>query len=118
MNFDKFNGQRKSVFELKNSKEYKFIEKTSDLDGNIYRLDGCYIAQSKFGKQSVFFCSNSSDKVRISLSNPETVEKIIADTEMVDAIKNGKVAIEFNCYHSKKYNKTCWGCTFSEYVMY
>lgn len=118
MDFSKFNQVRKSTFDLPNSKDYRFIEKNDNLDGAVYRLDGCYIATSKFGKQSVFFCSNSTEKVRVSLSNCETVEKIIADAEMVEAIKKGQVSIEFNCYTSTKYNKKCWGCTFADWVMY
>lgn len=56
------------------------------------------------------------DDVLLNLSQRyvETVDTILSDNEMVQEIKDGKVAIEISSFISKKYKKVGYDITFVE----
>lgn len=107
----KFNG-KKSVFDIADSEEFRFVKKSELKYGYKYHLKGVYNSEGKYGKQSVYmFTDDFNNKYRFSVSG-DIANAIIADDEMVKAIQSNEITIEFYQYKSKKYDKDCIGVTF------
>lgn len=110
LDLKKFNG-KKSVFDIENSEEFRFISKSELNYGHKYNLKSVYVSNGKFGKQTIYMFTDSSNKYRFSV-NGDIGTAIMSDNEMVSAIREGKITIEFYKYKSKKYNTDCIGVTF------
>lgn len=111
VDLSKFNG-RKSVFNITDSEEFRFIKK-SDLNYDYkYYLKGVYKSIGKFGSQTVYmFTDDFGKKYRFSV-NGDTADIITSDNEMIKSINDGIITIKFYQYKSKKFNKDCIGVTF------
>lgn len=111
LDLSKFNG-KKSVFDISNSEEFKFIKKNELKFGYKYRLKAVYCSEGKFGNQTIYmFTDDFENKYRFSVSG-DIGAKILSDDDMVKAIQNNEITIEFYEYKSKKFNTTCIGVTF------
>lgn len=118
INFTKLNGGNGSPFEKVDGEKFKFIDRKSFTEyGKDFLLLGVYQSKGKLGLQTVFICSelnDSSKGFRFSTNDVTKYNAIMEDNEIIDAIKQKKVAIEFEKYHSDKWGKDCIGTIFKE----
>lgn len=111
---NELNGGRNNIFTLANSKDYKFLAKSELPKGQPLFVRGVYIARGKFGFQSVIvFDDGKNIKGRYSFSdNGKKNDIIIKDNGLIQAIKESRLTVTFESYHSKKFNVDAIGATF------
>lgn len=117
INFTKLNGWV-SPFEKVDGEKFKFIDrKTFTEYGKDFLLLGVYQSKGKLGIQTVFICSDVNDSskgFRFAINDVTKYNVIMADNEIIKAIKEKKIAVAFEKYHSDKWGKDCVGTTFKE----
>lgn len=111
MEFTKFNKTNRIDWGV-DSSNFPF-RKIADVFGEgvrLVKIRGFYIQNGKFGKQA----NAITDSYILSLPThaTETIEQILNDSESIEAIKNGECWIRLYSYHSKTYNKDCFGFDF------
>ena len=118
IDFTKLNGGNGSPFEKVDGEKFKFIDRKDFTEyGKDFLLIGVYQSEGKLGLQTVFICSelnDSSKGFRFSTNDITKYNAIMADKEIISAIKEKRIAITFEKYHSDKWDKDCVGTTFKE----
>ena len=80
----------------------------------VYRVDALYINRHGIDDDAPVAVVQY-DKDRFMLNMPShmtaTAEDILSDTDDIADIKSGKVGVKIYPYHSKSYNKDCYGIT-------
>ena len=122
INITKLNNGFDSPFEKVDSEKFKFIDRKSFTDyGKDFLLLGVYQSKGKLGVQTVFICSevnDSSKGFRFSTNDVTKYNAIMADNEIIKAIKDKKITVAFEKYYSDKWRKDCVGTTFKEITMF
>ena len=80
----------------------------------VYRVDALYINRGgKYDDAPVAVVQCGKDRFMLNMPShmTATVEDILSDTDDIADIKSGKVGIKIYPYHSKTYNKDCYGIT-------
>jgi exo-beta-1,3-glucanase (GH17 family) len=118
LNLGKLNGGFDSPFEKVDGEKFKFIDRKKFNEfGKKFLLLGVYRSEGKLGVQTVFICSeinDSSKGFRFSTNDVSKFNAIMADNDIITAIKQKKLTITFEKYHSDKWKKDCIGTTFEE----
>lgn len=118
INITKLNGGFGSPFEKVDGEKFKFIDRKAFTEyGKDFLLLGVYKSKGKLGIQTVFICSevnDSSKGFRFSTNDVTKYNVIMADNEIIKAIKEKKITVAFEKYHSDKWGKDCIGTTFKE----
>ena len=118
INISKLNNGVDSPFEKVDSEKFKFIERKAFTDyGKDFLLLGVYQSKGKLGIQTVFICSEVNDTskgFRFSTNDVTKYNVIMADNEIIKAIKEKRITVAFEKYHSDKWGKDCVGTTFKE----
>lgn len=108
----KFNKGNK--FNLKiNNEEVVYIDLKSLYKDNgsdkTYPVRALYInKKSKFGDAPVIAISNT-ELVNCPQHLLDTVNEMIADSELVDAVNNGEVSFKIYEYEDSNFNRKCYG---------
>ncbi len=122
INFTKLNGGWDSPFEKVDGEKFKFIDRKAFTDyGKDFLLLGVYQSKGKLGLQTVLICSevnDSSKGFRFSINDVTKYNAIMADNEIIKAIKDKKITVAFEKYHSDKWGKDCVGTIFKEITMF
>ena len=122
INITKLNNGFDSPFEKVDSEKFKFIDRKVFTDyGKDFLLLGVYQSKGKLGLQTVFICSelnDSSKGFRFSTNDITKYNAIMADNEIIKAIKDKKISVAFEKYHSDKWGKDCVGTIFKEVTMF
>lgn len=122
INFTKLNGGWDSPFEKVDGEKFKFIDRKVFTDyGKDFLLLGVYQNKGKLGVQTVFICSevnDSSKGFRFSINDVTKYNVIMADNELINAIKDKKITVAFEKYYSEKWHKDCVGTTFKEIELF
>jgi exo-beta-1,3-glucanase (GH17 family) len=118
INIAKLNGGIDSPFEKVDGEKFKFIDRKAftnyDKD---FLLLGVYQCKGKLGIQTVYICSeinDSSKGFRFSINDVTKYNEIMADNEIIKAIKEKKITVAFEKYHSDKWKRDCVGTIFKE----
>lgn len=118
LNLGKLNGGFDSPFEKVDGEKFKFIERKNFNEyGKKFLLLGVYRSESKLGAQTVFICSeinDSSKGFRFSTNDVSKFNTIMDDNDIITAIKQKKLTVTFEKYHSDKWQKDCVGTIFEE----
>lgn len=118
INITKLNNGFDLPFEKVDSEKFKFIDRKAFTDyGKDFLLLGVYQSRGKLGVQTVFICSelnDSSKGFRFSTNDVTKYNAIMGDNEIIKAIKEKKITVAFEKYHSDKWGKDCVGTTFKE----
>ena len=96
------------------TKDYEYIKlaelaKVSSPD-EIHPINGLYVHGSALGDSPVVIDVHAKKLVNMPKHLGETFREILADTEAVQAIKDGKVGYTIYTYES--HAKTCYGINF------
>jgi hypothetical protein len=96
------------------TKDYEYIKlaevaKASSPD-EIHPINGLYVHSSALGDSPVVIDIHAKKLVNMPKHMGETFREILADTEAVQAIKDGKVGYTIYTYES--HAKTCYGINF------
>lgn len=96
------------------TKDYKYIKlaevaKASSPD-EIHPINGLYVHGSALGDSPVVIDTQAKKLVNMPKHMGETFREILADTEAVQAIKDGKVG--YTIYSYESHAKTCYGINF------
>lgn len=84
-----------------------YTEKTKD---KVYPLDGLFVNKSPLGLSPVFICSGLKKLVNAPSHLAETCQRILSDSDAIDAIERGKVG--FTIYPYTARGKECYGIKF------
>lgn len=108
MDFTKIN--RVAVF--KNAKKDLPFKKIGDIrQGEIYKVNGIFPYESKYGKQfylSLYgFVENDFFNFSIPKYQYENAEFLLKNEEAIEAINKGECGVVINQYYSEKYKKQC-----------
>lgn len=118
INLAKLNGRLDSPFEKVDGEKFKFIDRKAFTDyGKVFLLLGVYKSKGNLGDQTVFICSevnDSSKGFRFSTNDITKYNAIMADNEIIEAIKEKKITVAFEKYHSDKWGRDCVGTIFKE----
>lgn len=118
LNLGKLNDGFDSPFEKVDGEKFKFIERKNFNEyGKKFLLLGVYQSESKLGVQTVFICSeinDSSKGFRFSTNEVRKYNAIMDDNDIITAIKQKKLTVTFEKYHSDKWQKDCVGTIFEE----
>ena len=76
----------------------------------IHDINGIYVNKSPLGLSPVIIDAANSRLVNLPQHMGETCQSILADSEAVDAIKNGKVG--YTIYEYETRGKTCYSIRF------
>lgn len=114
--FEKLNkGQKLFKIDVENP-TFKKLNTFNDKD--VLKVLGCYINKhSVFGDEPIFICQTVSKEiffVNCPKGHIQTVEEIIKDSELVNAINNGECFIEVQKYFSQRFKKECFDFNFIE----
>lgn len=85
----------------------------SDKDGGsdvVHPINGMYVHKSPLGDSPVIIDSDNKRLVNLPQFTGDTIREILADTEAVEAIKDGKVG--YTIYEYESHAKKCYGITF------
>lgn len=85
----------------------------SEKDGGkdvVHKIDGAYVHKSPLGDSPVFIDAENKRLVNLPSFMGETVREILADSEAVEAIKDGKVG--YIIYEYDSHNKKCYSVSF------
>lgn len=107
MDFTKMN---KVVATFKNAKKDLSFKKVNEVKlGEIYRVNGVFCVNGKFGIRYFVSLENNNDFFNFSLpiGQNENARMICSSEDCVNAINNGECGIIINTYYSKKYNRDC-----------
>ena len=122
INITKLNNGFDSPFEKVDGEKFKFIDRKAFTDyGKDFLLLGVYQSKGKLGVQTVFICSevnDSSKGFRFSTNEVTKYNTIMADNEIIKAIKDKKITVAFEKYHSDKWERDCVSTTFKEITMF
>lgn len=122
INITKLNSGFDSPFEKVDREKFKFIDRKAFTDyGKDFLLLGVYQSKGKLGVQTVFICSevnDSSKGFRFSTNDVTKYNAIMADNEIIKAIKDKKITVAFVKYHSDKWGKDCVSTIFKEITMF
>lgn len=96
------------------TKDYEYIKlaevaKVSSPD-EIHPINGLYVHGSALGDSPVVIDVHSKKLINMPKHLGETFREILADSEAVQAIKDGKVG--FTIYTYESHAKTCYGINF------
>lgn len=91
-------------------KYVKLADLYSEGADTVHVLNGIFINSSPLGVAPVFIESDKKRMVNIPSHMAATCQDILADTEAVNAIKDGKVGYKVYTYETK--GKTCFSVTF------
>lgn len=96
------------------TKDYEYIKlaevaKASSPD-EIHPINGLYVHGSALGDSPVVIDTPAKKLVNMPKHLGETFREILADTEAVQAIKDGKVG--YTIYSYESHAKTCYGINF------
>lgn len=97
-----------SVFDVDIS-NFEFKKLNELLEGSIYQICGIYInTKGKFGDHPVAMCT---EEILVDLPPhmTEDVRAMIKNDEDIADIKAGRVGFKVQKYHSKDYDKDCFG---------
>lgn len=111
MKFTKFNKTNRIDWGIDSSNfPFRKIGDVLNEGVKLVKIRGFYIQNGKFGKQA----NGITDSYILNLPThtTETIEQILDDSEAVESIKNGECWIRLHSYHSKTYNKECFGFDF------
>ena len=76
----------------------------------IFGIDGLYInKKSAFGDHPVAIVASERFLVDLPSFMTEDVKEILKDSEVVEAIRAGKVGFSVQQYEPKNFKKTCYG---------
>ena len=99
-------------------KDYVFVDLQSLFEKApeiVWKVDGLYInKKSAFGEHPVAI--SCADKMLIDLPShlTEDVKLILQDSEVVEAIKAGKVGFSIHKYYQEKFKKDCYGINWED----
>ena len=111
MEFTKFNKTNRIEWGVDSSKlPFRKIASVYNDGVRLVKIRGFYFQNGKFGKQA----NAITDSYIMNLPRyaTETIEQILDDPEAVESIKNGECWVRLYTYHSKIYNKDCFGFNF------
>lgn len=96
------------------TKDYEYIKlsevaKSSSPD-EIHPINGLYVHGSKLGDSPVIIDATAKKLVNMPKHLGETFREILADSEAVQAIKDGRVG--YTIYSYESHAKTCYGINF------
>lgn len=114
MDFTTYNTKRNNFTNAKDNSDFVAVK---DLDcSKVYRVDGIFFADSKFGKRCFVnvFTGEKNINVDLPKSANDKFSDLCKDENAVNAINNGECGIKFGLYYSKKYDKD--NCTTFELV--
>lgn len=81
----------------------------------IFKIDGLYInKKSAFGEHPVAICVQDQLLVDLPAHLTEDVRLILQDSEVVEAIKAGKVGFSIHKYYQEKFKKDCYGINWED----
>ena len=107
--FESMNG---SSFEqinwgVENVEKLPFLKRSELVEGKVYLVKGLYISRDNgYGNNAVAILEQN--RVNLNASLLENVKTILADSAMVEAIKNAHMGIKVRSYISKKQKRTCY----------
>lgn len=84
-----------------------YSEKTKN---TVYPLDGLFVNKSPLGLSPVFICGELKKLVNAPAHLAETCQRILSDSDAIDAIERGKVG--FTIYPYTARGKECYGVRF------
>lgn len=111
MNFTKFNKTNRIEWNVDSSNfPFRKIADVYNEGIRLVKIRGFYVQNGKYGKQA----NAITDTYVMNLPThaTETIEQILDDMEAVEAIKRGECWIRLYSYHSKTYNRDCYGFDF------
>jgi hypothetical protein len=90
------------------TKDMKYIKLSEFKEGDIVQVKGLFINnKGNFEPHPVAISENGL--IDLPMHQTETVNEILASPEVVEAIKQGKVAFKVRIYNAVKYsNKECY----------
>lgn len=105
----------KTNFDI-DTKKFQF-EKLENLykagKDKVHNLNGLFLNQSQYGKQGVAIVAEEKILVDLPIHFTNTVEKILADLDCIETIKEGQVGFKVYEYESKnRKNKKCYSIKF------
>lgn len=81
-----------------------------DNGNTIFGIDGLYInKKSSFGDHPVAIVACESILVDLPSFMTDDVKEMLQDSEVIEAIRAGKVGFSVQQYEQKKFKKTCYG---------
>lgn len=98
-----------------------FRKLSSFEDGVVLKVAGCYVnKKSDFGEQPVFIVYDSKDYffVNVPVRHIETINAIINNEDMVNAVNNGGCFIKVEKYFNSKFKKECFDFEFVDSAEY
>ena len=79
-------------------------------EGEVFKIDGLYInKKSSFGDHPVAILAQEELLADLPAHLVEDVKAMLQDSEVVNAIKDGKVGFTIHEYDQKQYRKKCYG---------
>lgn len=108
----KYNKGRNFTFQTPETFEYKSLEELFKSQGAkaVYAVKALYInSKSVYGDSPVAV----TDTCIVNLPSHllDVVSEMITDTELVEAVNNGRFGFSIYSYNSKNTNKTCYSVT-------
>lgn len=102
----RFNKGSQFTYKLPEDSEFKKLSEL--LPDSSYRVRGLYISsKGKFGDHPV--AVGDSFYIDLPKHLVGVVKEMIADPEVVEAINAGVVGLKAEAYHSKQFDKDCFG---------
>lgn len=98
-----------------------FRKLSSFENDTVLKVVGCYVnKKSDFGEQPVFIVYDSKDYffVNVPVRHIETVNAIISNDDMVNAVNNGDCFIKVEKYYNNKFKKECFDFEFVDSAEY
>lgn len=84
-------------------------------EGEIFKIDGLYInKKGVYDNHPVAILCTEKLLVDLPSYLTETVESILQDSEVVEAIKAGKVGFSIHPYFQEKFKKDCYGINWED----
>ena len=81
---------------------FEFVNASKMVENKPYQLKGVYISKDRgYGNGAVAILEDRY--VNLPKSCLDKLKTVLADHEMIDDIKAGKISIKFSSYESKKY---------------
>lgn len=76
----------------------------------VHKINGLYVHKSQLGDSPVIVDAEAKKLVNLPSHMAETAREILADSEAVEAIKNGKVG--YTIYEYESHGKKCYSISF------
>lgn len=115
MDFTKFNKSNR-LFDI-DTTGFSFV-KAKEKIGKTLVIDGFYKQKNDLngGVQYIAILAGVKELVNLPSTVNDMFIELEKDSEAIDAVRNGQLALKFTQYHSKTYNKDCVGVTFENAI--